>query len=419
MKTTLKLLVFLFALCATAGAQVEPEAMGPGLPVSGTLHFDARYAQSAQFGGGEGSEERSIASADAGYTNTSKRLPFTLQYGGGYSWDWTGGSSQGGGVFQHLALSQGIVGRSWNLTASDNVSYSFETPTTGFSGVPGSGEPIGGTGSPTPPDQTILALNTRTLDNAATAQFGHRLNHATTLNIGGSATQLLYIDDNGQNTDMLMANAEITHRLDAHNSIAGQYSFARFTFGANSTLATLIPQVSSIQVNTLEFAFAPQWTRHISANVSAGPQWISSSDSSIEPSSTNVAVSASISDSFRFGAAGLTYSHGLQGGGGYLQGGETDIAGANFSREFERKLTVGLTASYMRTAGLAGNGVTNSKYGGAQATRQLGRYLNVFASYTALDQSSSSVLNGSALSGLTHVIGFGIGYSPRETHLRR
>ena len=40
MKTTFKLLMFLFTACAAADAQVVPEATGPtGLPVSGDLHY--------------------------------------------------------------------------------------------------------------------------------------------------------------------------------------------------------------------------------------------------------------------------------------------------------------------------------------------------------------------------------------------
>jgi hypothetical protein len=112
-----------------------------------------------------------IASGDASYANISKRLPFVMQYGGGYNWTLSGPSTVGN-VFQHLSLSQGMAWRKWNFTASDNVSYTFATPTTGFSGVPGTGEPIGGTGSTTPSDQSIFTLNTRTLDNITTLAFG-------------------------------------------------------------------------------------------------------------------------------------------------------------------------------------------------------------------------------------------------------
>jgi hypothetical protein len=64
-------------------------------------------------------------------------------------------------------------------------------------------------------------------------------------------------------------------------------------------------------------------------------------------------------------------------------------------------------------------GVTNGVYGGAAATRRLGRYITIFANYTATEQSSSSALPTNAISGLSQVIGFGIGYSPREMHLRK
>jgi hypothetical protein len=418
MKTTLTFLAFLLTVCTVAEAQVVPEATGPGLPVHGNLRYDLRYSETSEIGGSLDGQQRSFASGDASYANDSERLPFSMQYGGGYAWTWAG-PPEAGGVYQHLSLTQGIVGRSWNLRASDNVGYTFETPTTGFSGVPGSGEPIGVSGSTTPPDQTVLVLNTRTLDNFTTLAAGHRFDYATSLNVGGSAGQLYYLDNNGLNTDMLMADAGITRRLDARNSVAGQYSFSRFSYGgAGSASSANAAQLSFSQVNTAQFSFTRKWNRHIHSSVSAGPQWISSSNSAIVPSSTRIAASASVSDTFRAGTASLSYSHGAQGGSGYYLGAESDVASANFSRRLGRSWNAGLTASYMRTAGLNGNGVTNGKYAGAQAGRSLGRDFNIFANYTAMFQSSSSTLSTNALSGLTQVIGFGIGYSPRGIHLR-
>jgi hypothetical protein len=408
-------MAFLFTVCAAGIAQVVPEATGPGVPVSGKLHFDLRYSETAAFGGFQDGQQRIFASGDAGYANDSERLPFTMQYGGGYSWTFAG-PSETGGVFQRLSLSQGFVGRSWNLTAGDNVSYTFETPTTGFSGVPGSGEPIGGSGSTTPPDQTVLTLNTRMLDNFTTLAAGHRLDFATSLNLGGSSGQMRFIDGNGLDTDMLMADAGITRRLNARNSLAGQYSFSRYSYGGTASANTA--QLGYLQVNTAQCSFTRQWSRHLHSTASAGPQWISSANSALVPSSTNVAASASVSDTFRVGTASLNYSHGVQGGSGYLFGGESDIAGADFTRKLGKNATVGVTGSYRRTAGLNRNGVTSGKYAGAQASRRLGRDFNVFVNYTALDQSSSSTLSTNALSGLTQIIGFGIGYSPRGIHLR-
>jgi hypothetical protein len=434
MNSTLGVMAVLLLAGAVAHAQVAPAATRPALPVNGNLHYDLRYSETAQFGGSQGDQQWSMISGDASYGNTGKRYPFTLQYGGGYGLPWAGQSSTGN-IFQHLSVSQGFVGRAWNLSAGDNIGYSFETPTVGFSGVPGSGGAIGGLGSTSSSDQSILALNTRTLDNTATFSAGRRLDHATSLNLGGTLGELLYIDNNGQNTDTLTANAGVSRRLDVRSSIAGQYVFSRYSYsGFSPANGTSTPPLSYSQANTMQFSFSRQWNRQIATSASVGPQWISSSDSALLPSSTRISASASVSDTFRLaaansGTASLGYSHGSSGGSGYTLGAESDIANAGFSRGIGRNLTVGVTASYMRTSGLFidqsqvtnqyQSQLTNAKFAGAQATRQLGRYFNLFANYTAIDQSSSIQNSANILSGLYQVVGFGIGYSPREIHLRR
>ena len=423
MKPSHTLLAIILVASAATRAQVVPAAIGPastgesfGLPVSGSLRYDLRYAQTAQFGGSQEGQKMSYATGDASYANTGKRLPFSMQYGGGYGWVWAGPPSAGN-VFQHLSLSQGIIGRTWNLMASDNVSYTFETPTTGFSGVPGTGEPIGGPGTTTPPDQTILTLNTRVIDNFTTLGFGHLLDSTTTLNLGGSSGQIRYIDQNGQNIDTWMADAGVTRRLNARNSFSGQYSLSRFNYVGSIQVANAA-QISYSQTNTVQFSLSRQWNPHLVTSASVGPQWISSSNSAILPSSTRISANASASDTFRYGTASLMYSHGTTGGSGYMLGAENDIAMASFGRSFGKNLTLGVTGSYMRTAGLSNSGTTSGEYGGAQATRKLGRYFNVFASYTAVDQSSSLLNAPNVLNTLWQTIGFGIGYSPREIRLK-
>jgi hypothetical protein len=75
----------------------------------------------------------------------------------------------------------------------------------------------------------------------------------------------------------------------------------------------------------------------------------------------------------------------------------------------------------MRTEGLQQQqaGATNGEYGGVSATQRWGRYLVVSASYTAIQQSSSSILPSTAISGLSQVVSFGLGYSPREIRFRK
>lgn len=454
-KPALALLAALLALCAAAAAQVPPEATTPrGLPISGTLSCNLRYSQSTDFGGPLGGQQFGYASGDATYANTSQRLPFSMQYGGGYGKAWAGPPTAGN-VNQHLMLTQGWIRKAWSLNASENVNYTFETPTTGFSGVPGSGEPIGGSGSTTAPDQTVLALNTRVLDNMTTVGFGERIDRATTLNVTGTTGQIHFIDNDGLNTDMRMAAAGVTRRLDAHDSVSSQYSISHFSYSSSGFTSL---------TNTLQFSFTRQWNRHLTTTASAGPLWISSAGVAstgglAAPNSTMLSLNASAAYQMRHGSANVSYFHGTSGGSGYMLGAKTDSVNGGYNRDFGRSLTVGVTGDYMRSSSLiaaeyvqsctggstgclcptgetecivqvASTPVTNAIFGGVQATQKLGRYFNVFANYTAIDQSSNLQTlissqtqqvnyNASILNGLSRMIAFGIAYSPRAIHLRK
>jgi hypothetical protein len=350
----------------------------------------------------------SSPSGSLSYTNQNERLPFTLNYSGGYTWN-EAGSPYSTGLFQHLALSQGFVWSRWNLAASEDVSYLPQAPTTGFSGIPGIGEPIGQAGSTTTPNQTILTLNTHSVSNSAGAQIGHTFNHWASLSFGGNSELLRFPDGNGLDTNGRVANASLSWRLDARNSVSASYQFSQFSYPRSGV---------SFTTNSGLLGFKRAWNRKITSNISAGPQWTGSSTGFI-PSSTSVAANAAIDYHFRNISAGLSYNRGVNGGSGYMFGAETDSVNGNLSRQFGRDLEVGIEGSYRRMAELRKNGVTNGKYGGVQANRRIGRYLSVFANYTAMDQSSSSPLPANVLSRLIQEVGFGIEFSPRETHLKQ
>jgi hypothetical protein len=408
MKTTLTILALLFTVAAATHAQTSPEATAD----KAELQYSARYAQNAEFlPGSLGDSENAVFSGNVNYTNGFKRRPFTLNFGGGYSWN-IAGTSFGDGFFENLAVSQGIVGRKWNILVSDNVSYLNEAPVTGFSGVPGTGEPISGSNPSPPSSQTIFTLNTRTVSNALSGQFEHSLNFATSLTLGGGSQWLRYPDGNGLDTNAQTASAGLTRRLNARSSLSGQYSFTDFSYpGDNLGLP-----VSNFVTNAVFFGYQRQWNRRISTNVSVGPEWLASSNTAIVPSSTSVAGNATANYQSRFGSANLNFSRQVSGGGGYLAGAESDVLSGGFGREFEKKLTANLAGGYTRTSGLSNQASIGGKYGAAMATLRLSRYLTVFASYTATDQStaSTSSLPGNILPGLWQVISFGVGYSPRE-----
>jgi hypothetical protein len=412
MKMALKLLAFIVTVANAAFAQVVPQATGPRMPVSGNVHYDLHYSEIAYLGGSYNDSQSAVLSGDAEYTNFSERLPFSLHDAGGYSWA-IAGTSYGAGFFDSLSLSQGFVGRKWNLQISDDASYRREAPTTGFSGVPGTGEPIGGQTPPPSSSQTILTVNTSTVDNSANGEFERTLNYAISLNVGGSLDLLRYPDGNGIDTNSQTANAGLTQRLNARNSLSYRYLFSQYSYPGNN-----LAQLSTTLVtNSALFGCQRHWTRQITTDAAVGPEWVDGANSAVIPSSTRVSGNASFEDQFRFGSTSLNYSHTTSDGGGFLVGAEVDSVSGGFSKEFEKKLTTELTGGYMRTSGLSTQGKISGKFGAAMVTWRMSRYFTGFASYTASDQSSNSPLPSNALDQTLQVISFGIGYSPRERHL--
>ena len=411
MKTSLEFIVFFVVVCTAAAAQVVPAATGPinSLPNTGNLHYALRYSQAAQFNTAASTQQASTASGSAEYANRSERVPFSLDYAGGYTWT-LAGPAYGTGFFQRLLLSQGINWHKWRAQASDEVSYLPQAPITGFSGIPGIGEPIG-TPNPGPPSsQSILTLNTPTVENFVNGELEHSFDYATTASIGGSSELLRFPNGDGLDANSQSANGQINRRLNARNSLTGSYLFSRFSYpGLGFTFNT----------NTTLFGFKRQWSKAVSIEAAAGPQWIGSSNTAAVPPSTNISANAAINYQFRYTGAGVNFSHGANGGGGYLVGGEVTSALGYLARNFGRNLNVGLTGGFQRTGGLNNNGAIDASFGGAQATWQIRRDLIVFANYTGVVQTSTSSLPSNALNEIMQIVGFGVGYSPRQKRSRQ
>ncbi|HEY1901975.1 MAG TPA: hypothetical protein VGG56_06075 [Terracidiphilus sp.] len=405
MKTIYKLVaLLLFTVAAAAHAQVAPAAtMGPA-----GLRYTFRYSETAEFYDVTGNRQTISPSASVEYVNNAERRPFSMKYSGGYTWNVVG-PSYATGLFQRLALSQSLLWRKWDVNFSDNVGYLPESPITGFSGIAGTGEPIGEP-NPIPSGQSILEENTHVVNNLANGTLTHQFNRATSFSAGGSSDLLRFPEGIGLDTDTVMANGELAWQFNARNRISGNYRFSQFTYpGYDVTFST----------NATTFGYFRQWNRRINTNVEAGPEFIGSADTAAVPNSTRLSANAAVTYRYQFGETGLNYTHGTNGGAGYLLGAEFDTARAYYSRDFERNLTVGFDAAYTRTSGLINNGITDARFAGVQVTRRVGQYLTVFGNYTAIDQTTSSVLYSSALTGLEQVVSFGIGYSPRGTRIIR
>ena len=75
--------------------------------------------------------------------------------------------------------------------------------------------------------EPILTLNTSMVNNDVTATYSYKLSAFSTLSAGGGYNQLYYPDGNGISTNSLLAHAGLNRRLDARNSLFGEYSFSQ------------------------------------------------------------------------------------------------------------------------------------------------------------------------------------------------
>ncbi len=413
----------ILGLVAAARAQVAPEATSPTrLAISGTLSYSARYVQVAEFYNG-GTSQLANVSGNFGYSTTSERHPTSVSLGAGDSWSLSG-TGYNGGPYESLSLSQGFAGQHASLQLGDFVGYHKGVPFDETNPTLGTAEPI-------------LTLDTTMVNNGVTGTYSYKLGAFSTLSAGGAYSQVYYPDGGGVNTNSLMANAGLNRRLNARNSIFGEYSFSQYGYSGSDV---------SIDANTAVAGWQRTWTHKITTSVSAGPQWVTFNTSTPAPSTpppstslpgfTGYSVNASVTDTSAVGAANLAYSHGVNSGGGYLNGAEVDAITVSFGRSFGRQVrsqfTIELAGGYRRTDALSSlasvnlpggsQGDYDAKYGTAQVSRALGRLFSAYAGYTGTSQSSTSSASGGAplapLNGLFQTISFGIGFTPPQIHLR-
>lgn len=400
---TVPVVFVLLTACQALLSQAVPSAS------SGTayLRYSGYYSETAEFGDTNGDWHSITPSAWLGYSNGKKPFPFSLEYAGGYTGTLSG-PTYTTGVFQHLLLSQGIARRKWSLGASDDVSYRPQTPTTGFSGIPGTGEPIGGGTNP-PPSQLILALNTHALENAAHGEFQQILNYVSTLNVTVTHNFLHYTDSNGLDTRSAMASAGISFRLNGRNSLTTQYAYSQYSYSGYDL---------RVRTDTAMFGFDKSWSRALTTSAMAGPEWVAGSKSVILPGSIGAAAKAALNYQRHQTAITLQYLRMTSAGSGYMFGSESDYLSAGLTRQFTRPFEVGMSVGYSRNAQLLRVWNISGIYGGTQASWRISRNLSAFFNYTVMSQNSSMHTPANVLNEMLQTFSCGFGFT-RETRPSR
>jgi len=163
-------------------------------------------------------------------------------------------------------------------------------------------------------------------------------------------------------------------------------------------------------------------------SVSAGPQWISSSNSTLIPSSLGAAASASLSYQRGLTSASVSYSHGVNGGSGVLPGAISDSINGSVGHTYGHNWVASLNAAYSRSSGLTQvfngtslvpvNEVFDTVFGGAQLTRRISAHFSGYVSYEAQNQTQNNAFAvPNALNGTSQTFAIGVTFTPRSTHL--
>jgi hypothetical protein len=418
MRKSLTLAAVFVIACAWMRAQVLPEATGPIVLSSNNIFsYSLRYSQAVYLYGSnvtsEGNQGASIASGSINYQHAGGRHPFTADYTAGYEWS-DFGADLGTGIFQRAFITQEFIAGRWKVSLDDGFGDIPEAPTIGFSGVPGTGEPTGGTGAPTA--SSVLTINTREINNLADGKLGYQLSRATTFEIGGGSEILNFPDGGGLNSTGELANVGMSHQLNSRNSVTGDFDYSHFSYGASPYSENIAGSFNSL---SLPFGFRHVWSPRFTTTASVGPQWLTGSASVLVPTTTGVAAAATAVYLLKAESFTAIYERGTSGGSGYLPGAVIDTVSGYFTRFLGRATTFEINGSYIRYSSLLnGVGDSNARYGGVQVTRRLGRDLNFFGDYNVIDQASnftSSAPQGNLLNSLYSVISFGIGFSPRES----
>ena len=457
--STLLLLLPLLAHPAMSGAQAlpatSPISTGFSLPsAAGTMQYALSASQSvtSNYLGNSGVASFTNLTGDLAFITSSSRDPFGAVFTGGRSWST---SNQPSYNYLNLSLSQAVNTHRWVFSLSDAVNYMPQTASTGLSGIPGAGDlgvtpvptgvtpaptsanpvptgPTPGQPGPTPaptsanPGQGVLSGYSTRVANTSSLSLQRQLTGKTSFNASGSYSLIRFLNNSGSSTvpgsagldsDGDSASAGLSHRIDARNSLAGNFTYARNTYSGSGP-GIRQPAFSS---RTASLQYTHQFTRKLSTSLAAGPQWTGIDSPGLTPA---LSLFANLSASYtgEFSHASVAYSRSTNSGFGVVGGAISDSATFSAGRVVDRVWQVALTAAYTQTSDLP-SAVTlpftfHTTVAGVQVSRALARTLSAYASYTLQKQSNQGTAAAVDLfSGLSNVAGFGLTFSPSAVRL--
>lgn len=325
---------------------------------------------------------------------------FGLNYsGGGF---FTTNSLENNGWYSQLSAGDTITLSRLQIQLFDYFSYLPDSQF-GFAGgtglaLPGINGTLGpavpGLGAAIVPNQSIYSAVGPRYSNAFAAQTTYSLSRRSSLTFGGSYGLLDFTQPGNVDNDMVIGTAGYNYALSPTDSLGVLYRFTAFHYSGE-------PQALGNQV--VNVVYVKKITQRMALSLFGGPQ-ITTYRVPIGGQTQQVSGSGGVDLSYvvERGSIVASYFHGLTGGGGVLQGANTDLAAVTFNRELGRVWAGSLNFGYTRN-GSIGNAVSgtptptyNDWFVGGGLNRPIGREFNFSFAYSARFESS----NGTGCTGL-------------------
>ena len=424
---TFRQAVFLLLLPALRAAGQDVPAASATVPytgfalpdVSGTVRYSINASERylvgynvAYDGTGGGNGTSASVSGTAAYLSSSPTDPFSAVYTGSFS---QGGVDGPNGLSSTLSLSQIAEIDRWRFVGADTVSYSPGNPITGLSGIPG----LGDANVPSLPGSStgldIQTVNVPILSNQVSGTASYAFSPSTSFS--GTAFQNItrYINSPGGSTtdeNSLSFSSNLGYQIDPFTSVGLAYSHMSFVYLFNNFKTTS----QTVSVNGRR-----QLTPYLTVTGSIGPQFLSSSNPAIQPSSTSYSANGSISYTNNILNATLSAGRGSSAGSGLVAGTESTSISGRADRQISDYAHVTGSFSYTSFSGLqTSSEVTHSFVATGQANRSIISHVSAFISYTFQRQLNQGPgISSLALNGDTQTFALGVTYSPDAIHIGR
>ncbi len=256
----------------------------------------------------------------------------------------------------------------------------------------------------TPAANTILTGWGNQISNVALAELHYSLSRRSTVSVSGSQQELHFFNSGYVNSAYEGAQVGYNYALSAKDSVAVTYNFTYTNYG--STTERQLTHLAQLN-------FSRKITGRLAFQVSAGPQWTIAENSG-QPNSDTLTWGGFTSLTYRQprNIYSIALVRAFSGGSGVFYGANTDTVSASVSRRFTRFWTGSVSGGYSRSDSLpnsqlftqqlftqqlttqpAGQIATrfNTWYVSTNATRQVGRHLNLALGYAFEGQSSNGV----------------------------